>query len=255
MAQPHIQIDHVGPISYLWLNRPERLNALADDTIDQLIAACGRLQRRHETRVVVLGGKGRAFCAGADLQSPPTRKAQPPGSARRRWVAQLGRRMVEAVESLQAVTIARLHGHVVGGGLVLASACDLRVAARSSLLCLPEVDIGVPLTWGAIPRIMREIGMARSKELILLGTRLTATQAERIGLINAVVPDRKLQVTVDDWAERIAAKPEWATQATKMQFQAYAHASLLGDVTATDGDLLMSAIDVALASARDSPKP
>ena len=124
---------------------------------------------------------------------------------------------------------------------MLALACDLRLAAASTSFRIPEVDLGVPLTWGAAPRLAREVGMARARELVLLGERFDATTAERYGLVNRVVPDDALDAAVHDWARRIAAKPPWAVHMTKSQFQAYGRAVPLGDVTALDGDLLAAA--------------
>ena len=94
------------------------------------------------------------------------------------------------------MTIARLHGHAIGGGLALALACDFRVAADDALLDLPEVDLGVPLTWGATPRLIHEIGAARARELILLCDRVDAERAERDGLVHRVVPAAALDAAV-----------------------------------------------------------
>src|SRR5262245_34517225 len=238
-----LTVQHVGPVAHLWLDRPERRNALSPLALEELIAACDELQRHFDTPVVILGGRGPAFCAGADRKDPPARLARGSGAGprERRYVAQLGRRALEALERLEAITIARLHGHVIGGGLVLALACDLRIAAAGTSFRIPEVDLGVPLTWGAVPRLAREVGMARARELILLGDRFDAATAERHGLVNRTVPDDDLDATVHDWARRLAAKPPWALHMTKTQFQAYSRATPLGDVTAMDGDLLAAA--------------
>jgi hypothetical protein len=99
----------------------------------------------------------------------------------RRHAAQVGLRALEAIERCEAITIARLHGHVIGGGLVLALGCDLRVAAAGASFHIPEVDLGVPLTWGAAPRLAREVGLARAKELILLCDRFDAAGRRAVG--------------------------------------------------------------------------
>jgi len=236
-----VEVD--GPVGRVWLDRPARLNALDARTLEEIIEAFTDLQRRADTPVVILGGRGRAFCAGADRRNPPARLA--PGSGAgpraRRYAAQLGRRAAAAIERLEAITIARLHGHVIGGGLVLALACDLRVAAASTSFCIPEVELGVPLSWGAVPRLAREVGPARAKELILLGERFDARAAARYGLVNRVVAADDLDAAVDAWAARLAAQPAWALHMTHSQFRAYARAAVLGDVTEMDGDLLAAA--------------
>jgi len=243
VSSPSVEIESQGPIARLWLSRPTVHNALDADTLEALIAACHRLQVEFDVPVVVLGGRGPSFSSGADRRNPPARLARDSGkSAReRRYVAQLGRRVLEAIERLEAITIARLHGHVIGAGVVLALGCDLRVAAASTRFAIPEVDLGIPLTWGAVPRLVREVGAARAKELILLGDRVDAAEALRLGLVNRVVADDDLDRVIDDWARRLADKPRVALHMTKTQFRAYGRASVLGDVTEGDGDLLAAA--------------
>jgi len=242
-----LTVEHDGPIARVWLNRAERRNALNAQTLEEIAAAFTELQRHFDAPVVVLGGRGASFCAGADRKDPPARLARGSGAGarERRHVAQVGRRAVEAIERVEAITIARLHGHAIGGGLAIALACDLRIAAASTVFHIPEVDLGVPLAWGAAPRLAREVGMARAKELILLCDRFDAAAAERYGVLNRVVPDDQLDAAVEAWAQRLAAKAPWALHMTKTQFRAYARATVLGDVTEGDGDL------IALASAED----
>jgi enoyl-CoA hydratase/carnithine racemase len=136
------------------------------------------------------------------------------------------------------VTIARVHGHAVGGGLALALACDFRIAAAGTRFHVPEVDLGIPLSWGATPRLVQEVGAARAREIILLCDVFDAARAEAIGLVHRCVPEAELDAAVDAWAERLAAKPEMAVHMTKTQLRAYAALATLGDVTETDGDLL-----------------
>lgn len=237
-----VAVEHDGPIARVWLDRPAALNALDTQALDEIAAAFAAFGPHAGTRVVVLGGRGPSFCAGADRKNPPARVPRDAaGPAARRHAAQVGLRALEAIERCEAVTVARLHGHVIGGGLVLALGCDLRLAAAGTRFHIPEVDLGVPLTWGAVPRLAREIGAARAKELILLCDPFDAASAERWGLVNGVVPDDNLDAAVADVATRIAAKPEWAVHMSKTQFQAYARTAVLGDVTALDGDLLRTA--------------
>jgi enoyl-CoA hydratase/carnithine racemase len=247
MTYDTLTIEHDGPIARIWLNRPERRNAVNARALEELAAAFTDLLQRFDTTVVVLGGRGAAFCAGADRKDPPARmaKGSNAGARERRYTSQVGRRAIEAIERVEAITIARLHGYAIGGGLALALACDLRIAAASTIFHIPEVDLGIPLSWGAAPRLAREVGMARAKELILLCDRFDAATAERYGMLNRVVPDDELDAAVDAWAQRLAAKPAWALHMTKTQFRAYSRSIVLGDVTEGDGDM------IALASAED----
>ena len=243
MAYDTLTLEHDGPVARVWLNRPERLNALNATALEEIAAVFTELQRAYATPIVVLGGRGRAFCAGADRKDPPSRlvRGGDATARERRHAAQVGRRALEAIEGCEAITLARLHGHVVGGGLALALACDLRIAAASAQFHIPEVDLGLPLGWGATPRLAREIGMARAKELILLCERFPAETARQYGLLNRIVADDALDTVVADWATRLAAKPAWALHMAKTQFRAYAQAVPTGDVTEMDGDLSLAA--------------
>ena len=249
-----LEVERDGPILRVWLARPERRNALNTTALEEIARCFTELQTDFETRVVILGGRGPSFCAGADRKDPP-------GSARllsssdatdreRRWLSQLGWRARQAIEDVEAVTIARLQGHAVGGGCVLALACDFRIAAEGTLFHVPEVDLGIPLTWGATPRLIQELGAARARELILMCERVDAARAEQWGLVHRVVEPDRLDATLDDWARRLAGKPELAVHMTKTQLRAYARRAALGDVTQSDGDLLLAAS--RSAAARDS---
>jgi enoyl-CoA hydratase/carnithine racemase len=246
-----LELERAGPVLHVWLARPACRNALNGTALEELEALFGRLQTDFAARVVVLGGRGPSFCAGADRNDPPgsrrMRRSEGASERERRHAAQLGRRACAAIESLEAVTIARLHGHVLGGGLALALACDLRVAAEGAQLALPEVDLGVPLTWGATPRLIHEVGAAWARELLLLGDAVDAARAEQIGLIHRVVPERGLDDAVRGLAERVAAKPEIAVHLTKAQLRAYAHRAVLGDVSEADADWLLASARVGVA--------
>jgi enoyl-CoA hydratase/carnithine racemase len=237
-----LTLERSGAVLRVWLDRPERRNALNGRALDEIADCFGALQRDFATRVVVLGGRGASFCAGADRKDPPAadRMASSSGASdrERRFASQIGRRACEAIARCEAVTIARVHGHAVGGGLALALACDFRIAAAGTRFHVPEVDLGIPLSWGATPRLVQEVGAARAREIILLCDVFDAARAEAIGLVHRCVPEAELDAAVDAWAERLAAKPEMAVHMTKTQLRAYAALATLGDVTETDGDLL-----------------
>jgi enoyl-CoA hydratase/carnithine racemase len=245
MTWQTLELEERGPVTWVWLRRPERRNALNAQALEEIVACFASLQTRFETRVVVLGGRGPSFCAGADRKDPPgaARLGAESGATprERRHASQLGRRALEAIEALDAVTIARLHGHAIGGGFALALACDFRVAAEGTVFSIPEVDLGVPLAWGAVPRLVRDVGALRARELVLLCDRIDAADAAAYGLLNRVVPAETLDASIGELAARLAAKPEIAVHMTKTQLRAYAAATTLGDVTESDGDLLFAA--------------
>jgi enoyl-CoA hydratase/carnithine racemase len=193
-----------------------------------------------EARVVVLGGRGRTFCAGAD-RKPPVKGQElptPETDRERRWLSQLGRRACRAIEECEVLTVARVHGHAVGGGCCLALSCDFRVAAEDAVFRVPEVDLGVPLTWAATPRLLYEIGAARTREVLLLCEEIDAKKALDWGMVHRTVPAKELDACVDELAKRLADKPEMAVYMTKTQLRGYARMASLGDVTETDADLI-----------------
>lgn len=174
----------------LTLNRPEKLNAINAQMHADLQAACVELGRDASARVVILTGAGRAFSAGADLTPQPARTEDHILAARLR--AGMGNRTCDLLEGLDQVTIAAINGLTIGGAVVFASCLDIRLAAASAWFSIPEVDLDIPLTWNALPRLMRELGPARTKELVLTCDRFSAEEALRWGFVNHVVPDDDL---------------------------------------------------------------
>lgn len=190
------------------LARDGSLNSLNSAVLRRLREAAEEVSQRP-LKVVILRGEGRAFCAGADFallsgeEGPPLQAGE------------LGREMTEAVESIPAVTVAALHGAVVGGGVVLAACCDLRVAAEDAYFAIPEVDVGLPLGWAGVPRLMREIGPALTRELVLTCRPFTAAEALRAGFVNKVVPAADLGEAVDGLADALCAKSAYALREVK----------------------------------------
>ena len=150
-----IKVEVDGAVGRLTLNRPERLNAIGASMLRELAEAARWFDTYHDLRVVIVSGAGRAFSAGADLKDSPLGQSAP--ASRRSWLArreggQLGLRAADALENMHAVTIAQVHGYAVGGGVVLMAVCDLRVVADDASFFIPEIELGIPLAWGGIPR-------------------------------------------------------------------------------------------------------
>jgi enoyl-CoA hydratase/carnithine racemase len=241
-----LEVSTDGPIGNLWLNRPSRLNALSTTTLAELARAARWFDEQQEVRVVIVGGRGRAFSAGADLDGFPT-----VGDAVLRQAADVGRQMAEAMEAMHALTIARIQGWCVGGGLVVAAACDLRVATDNVRFSIPEVDLGIPLAWGGIERLVREIGPALTKELVITCREFSAQEAHTAGFLNRVVSEDQLDEVVQTLAAQIAAKPAMPVAATKAHVNAVT-AQMVGTMRAwSDADGLIGGLmDPECAQAR-----
>ncbi len=216
-----LRIDRDGPHARLTLNRPTVRNALSRQSLADLVEAAAWLDARDDVRVVSIAGAGRSFCAGADLDDLAAALTDRELDDDERLAsAHAGAAMADAVEGLRAVTVARLHGHVVGGGCVLALACDLRVAADDTTFAIPEVDLGIPLGWGGLHRLVRDVGAMRAKELVMTGRRVEATEAAAVGLVTRVVPRRQLDAAVDGLVADLLAKPSSPVATTKRQVAA-----------------------------------
>lgn len=232
-----IEVTVDGARAGITLNRPDKLNPLSTTTLNELVEAARRLDHMPAVKVVVISGRGRAFSAGADLASFAAQGGPPPREA-----ADAGRRMADAIEAMRAVTIARLHGHCVGGALVLAAACDLRIAADDVRFSIPEVDLGIPLAWGGIPRLVREIGPARTKELVMTCRPFGAAEALSMGFLNRAVPAPGLGSVVDELAGLLLDKSALTLTATKRHTNAVTEA-MVGTARAwNDADSLVTAL-------------
>ena len=219
------------------LDRPESLNAISRQMHEELQDACRALRDDASARVVIMTGAGRAFLAGADLKQLPIEAPTSETEARIR--ASQGNRTCEAIEALPQVTIGAVNGLAIGGAVVFLACLDLRLAARSAWFSIPEVDLDIPLTWNALPRLMREIGPARTKELVMTCDRFEAAQAERWGFLNHVVDDDELQPRARELASTLLAKDELSIARTLSATRALAEAMAPTYVTHADPDYLM----------------
>ena len=210
-----LQLQLDNGIGRLMLNRPHKLNALSPLAMQQIIDACGWLAARDDLRVLLLGGAGRAFCGGFDLDAMREGRGSIGLDA-----TDLGRRMIDALEAIPAITLSLVQGHCVGGGVLLALGCDLCLAADDARFCIPEMELGIPLGWGGVPRLIRRVGPAVAMELVLDGSPFGAQQALAWRCINRVVPAADLQADGQAWAQRLASRPLHALRATKQRFRA-----------------------------------
>lgn len=233
-----------GPVRWLWLNQPKRLNALSNVMLTDLAEAAAWLDHQLGVKVVIVGGRGRAFSAGFDLGdfsgSPADGRSARDRPARD--AADLGRQMAEAVARVRPITIAAVHGHCVGGGLVLAAACDLRIAADDARFSIPEVDLGIPLAWGGIPRLVRELGPAITKELVLTCRPFDAGEARALRFVNRVVPLDELEPAVEKLASDLATKSALTLEATKRQVETAIDSAFPTAGAHADADALLSAL-------------
>ncbi len=192
------------PIAWVELNRPEKRNALSPQVIEDLENIIAEIERMPSdlARVVVIRGNGKSFCAGADIS---TFKGLKPSEAL--IFSNRLQELYNRIESLPKPVIASIHGHALGGGLELALACDIRIAADDAVLGLPEITLGIIPGAGGTQRLARLVGIGKAKELILTGDTITGREAAEIGLVNKAVRIDRLQEETELLASKLAERP------------------------------------------------
>lgn len=219
------------------LNRPEKGNALTMGMLEQLASLAGEIQADRTIRTVVIRGRGRFFCTGGDIEAWG---ALSPHEMGREWIPR-GIEAFDRLAKLPQPVIAVLSGHTLGGGLELAMAADLRIAVRSAKLGTPEVTLGMIAGWMGVRRLAELVGVARARQLTLLGVPITADQALNWGLISAVAQDEAdLEQQLDTWLERLCANAPSAMALTKgilttmHEDQRHHHASAVSQAASTE---------------------
>lgn len=217
-----LQID--GRLALVRLNRPEVRNALSQALMQALTRCANELAERTDVDAVILTGNDSCFSAGADLKDARAWADASLPLVDRRQVAALGYRMCQAWEALPQISIAAIESYAVGGGLALALACDWRVAADDAFVSLPEIALGIPLTWGTIPRLTNLLGPARAKRLTILCERIPAPEALAMGLVDRCAPKGQALDEARRLAARSLAMPAAAVRMSKEAVNAVATA-------------------------------
>jgi enoyl-CoA hydratase/carnithine racemase len=200
-------------IAKIILNRPGALNALNKIMITEIGDALGDAEKDNNVRVVVITGNGKAFCVGADLKFV---KEELGSLYNQEKFFRFGNKTVmNAIEGLGKPVIAAVNGFAFAGGLELLLVCDLVIAAENALLADQHINYGLVGPGGSTQRLPRLVGIRKAKEIILTGERLSASEAERIGLVNRVVPAEELERATDDLATKIAEKSPVAVRIAK----------------------------------------
>lgn len=205
-----------GRIAVVRFDRGDRLNALSAAAMRELRAAAQSFEDDPATSVVVLAGHAQGFSAGFDLKDAEGRERGKMGLGERRAALMVGPRMCRAWYEMEQVTICAIEGHCIGGGAALAVALDFRICGASAHFRIPEVELGMNMSWGSVPRILQLIGPARTKQAVILASdRISAREAEKWGLAEEVVEDGQAFAAAFAFAERIAAQPPIPTMMTK----------------------------------------
>jgi enoyl-CoA hydratase/carnithine racemase len=214
-----------GRIALVRFDRGDDINALSPEALRQLTHAARDFEDDSETSVVVLTGNAHAFSAGFDLKDPEgqSRRTMDLGSLRRHL--SLGPRLTQAWHQMEQITIAAIEGFCIGGGVALAVALDFRIMGRDAHLRVPEIGLGMNMSWQSIPRMLHLIGPARTKQAVILADqRISAAEAYEWGLVEEVAEPGGALDAAMVLAGKIAAQPPLSVAMTKLTVNRLAHA-------------------------------
>jgi enoyl-CoA hydratase len=204
-------VETKDDIGLLTINRPEKLNALSNELIEELDKFLEEVENKDELRVLVATGAGeKAFVAGADIQELVDRDALVG-----RRISRTRQEIFSRIENLPIPVIAAVNGYALGGGLELALACSIRICSEQAQFGAPEVKLGIIPGDGGTQRLPRLVGLGRAMQMILTGDFIDAQEAYRIGLVNQVVPHDELMEKAMELAQKIAKRPPLAIRYAK----------------------------------------
>lgn len=217
----YVSVARDGAIATVTFDRGDRLNALSVQAMEDLTQAARALATDTSCTAIVLTG-GQAFSAGADLSDPRLTERKGLSLIEQREAAKLGPDMCQAWAELEQITICAIERFCIGGGLALAAACDHRVIASDAHFRLPEVPLGMNMSWRSVPRLVALLGPSRAKVLVILGRKVEADEAERWGLADQVVAPGETVAAALELAEAYAALPPVAVRMSKQAIDASA---------------------------------
>ena len=214
-----------GRVAVVRFDRGDNINALSHQAMRELRDVPRDFEDDLETSVVILTGSAKAFSAGFDLKDPEGRKRDTLSIGERLQRQRLGPKMCKAWQDMDQVTIAAIEGHCIGGGAALCVSLDFRTCGKSAHFRIPEIELGMNMSWGSIPRMLALMGPARTKQAVILASdRITSAEALQWGLVETVVEDGKAFETSMAFAEKIARQPPIPVRMTKSSVNRLAHA-------------------------------
>ena len=220
----HVSVSREGRIAVVRFDRGKPANPLSYELMRELTETARSFETDFEISAVVLTGRSDNFTMGVDLKDAETQALPEMPLAQRRLALMTGARMCRAWAEVQALVVSAIEGWCVGGGVALSVATDLRVMGRSATMYVPEIERGMNMGWGSVPRIVNLVGPARAKRIVVLAEKVEAESAAHCGIADQVVPDGDAVAAAMHMAERAASMPPVALRMCKQDIDAYANA-------------------------------
>ncbi|MEU3862890.1 enoyl-CoA hydratase/isomerase family protein [Streptomyces sp. NPDC028722] len=237
-----LDVTHDKTVLRVRLNQPETGNAITSEMLAELLKVLRALEDDNSVRVMVLSGAGEDFCTGGDRREFPALLEQDPSGASLRALASRAQRVCAALSQQYVVTVAELHGAVIGAGLGLAVFCDLRIGTDTCRFRMPEVGLGVPPAWGGVlPRLVEEAGQAQVRRLLLTAENFGAARALELSILHEVVAPEDLEASVAKWVRPLARRDPLTLRTTKGMLNSVA-AAAEAPVGLYDEELLTASI-------------
>ncbi len=207
----YLKVERDNEIVQITIDRPDKLNAMNLDVMDEFISILGELDNDSSKVIIITGSGQKAFSAGADIEYMS--KIEPTKAEK---YALRGHEVLNKIEKIEKPVIAAINGYALGGGCELALSCDIRFASPNAHLGQPEVTLGICPGWGGTQRLLRIIGPARAKDLIFSGRRISAEEALSMGLVNRIFSSENLLSETKTYARTIAKNSNFAVGISKM---------------------------------------
>jgi len=231
-----ITVTYENSIVRLVLNRPKQLNALNDDIRKVISSTLNELMERPDIRLLVLSGQGKSFCSGADLKTTSYPKVEGDWSTRRNRTA-TWQRVLEQMERIPQVSIASMHGHVIGGGALLATACDFRIISNDVVFRIPELALGIPNVWNGTPLLAREVGLPTTRDWVMTARKVFAQELKQSGWAQRLVPQGKLVEETDSLINQLLDIPAASLAMTRSMTSALGRSTSGMSLGWADADL------------------
>jgi enoyl-CoA hydratase/carnithine racemase len=238
----YLELERTGRTLLVRFQSPNAVNSLSYALMRELTELAVSLQEDSELNAIILTGTPTTFSAGMDLKDPESAGFSSLTQAQKRKLVQVGPRMCAAWEAIEPVTIAAIEGWCIGGGMALVSACDWRVAANDARLYVPELKLGMNMSWQSVPRFVSLIGPAKTKELLIIAEPVSAQQAHAWGLVDHLVANGKSLEKARELADKVAQRPPIPVRMAKQAINTSAN-TLNHATSFMDADQFLLAIE------------